>query len=139
MHISNRSIFFKKQINILEKTEGNFFLQEPFVNIPEEIIREALKVVLGIKPAKLTKALHPQIILHDVWEKESQIWLFFFICIQTSGITRCLSIVKEERYNFFSKWLSFFTFNARTLSANTFIWIYIYIYMYIYPSIVLDV
>lgn len=31
-----------------EYTKRKYSLQEPFVNIPEDTIREALKVVLGI-------------------------------------------------------------------------------------------
>jgi len=98
------------------------FLQEPFVEIPDDKIREALKVVLGTSPSIFLSTEH---LAHH---RIINLTPFLLLSLQTQETNPCLFTAREARYDQFPIFslplLSLENnFAARTLNSPLNVWI----------------
>ena len=70
-------------------------LQEPFVEIPDDKIREALKVVLGTSPSIFLSTEH---LAHH---RIINLTPFLLLSLQTQETNPCLFTAREARYDQF--------------------------------------
>jgi len=97
-------------------------LQEPFVEIPDDKIREALKVVLGTSPSIFLSTEH---LAHH---RIINLTPFLLLSLQTQETNPCLFTAREARYDQFPIFslplLSLENnFAARTLNSPLNVWI----------------